>query len=169
MKNLIIISASLNKDSRTFIWLKKLEKIAIQKWFKTDFLDLRKYKMPFCDGRKIEKYGEQVQNIAKKLDKSNYIVFWTPVYCYSLSGVLKNFIDIFSKNLMDKKFWVFEQAWSKLSYLAGSDLQKIVWFECKSQPIFPVVLTDYSSYENWELTDHKAIEKIGEMLNNFLK
>ena len=169
MKKLIIISSSLNKDSMSFIWLQKVKEIAIEKWFDTDLIDLRKVNMPFCDSRKMEEYSEEIQQIAKKLDETDYIVFWTPVYCYSLSGVLKNFIDIFAKFMTWKKFWVFEQAWTKLSYLAVSDLQKIVWFECESQPIFPVILTDYSSYKNWSLTDIKSIEKIDDMLNNFLK
>ena len=169
MKKLTIISSSLNPKSMTFFGLKKVEEIAKEKWFDVSFLDLREQNIPFCDGRKWEEYNDHIHDIWEDLKKADYIVFGTPVYCYSLSGVLKNFIDIFSKSLEDKKFWVFEQAGTKLSYLAASDLQKIVWFECKSQPIFPVVLTDYGDYRDGELADTRSLEKIGDMLNNFKK
>jgi FMN reductase/FAD reductase [NAD(P)H] len=169
MKKLIILSSSLNEWSMTFFGLKKVEELAKEKWFEVSFLDFRKLNLPFCDGRKWEEYDEHVHEIGKQLEQSDYLVFGTPVYCYSLSWVLKNFIDIFSGSMMDKKFWVFEQAGSKLSYLAAADLQKIVWFECKSQPIFPIVLTDYGDYRDGELTDTRSLEKIEDMLSNFEK
>lgn len=166
MKKITIISSSLNPSSMSYFGAKKIEEIAKNKSLEVQFIDLRDYDMPLCDARKFDQYPEKLQSIAPILQASDAIIFTMPVYCYSVSGPLKNFLDIFAKDyLYRKRFGILEQAGTKLSYLAAADLHKILAFESEAQPILPIVLTDYSSYADGELTDPRALEKIDILLD----
>ena len=115
---------------------------------KSEVIDLRKLSIPFCDGRKIENYSKEIQLLYKTIEEADALVFGFPIYCYSISGVLKNFIDIFSHAMNGKRFGICAAAGSKLSYLAIADLHKIMQFQSNAIGVHPAVVADYTDFEN---------------------
>ena len=59
-------------------------------------LDLRSFDMQFCDGRKLVDYNLDTQKVFQMINEADGFIIGMPVYCYSVSGPLKNFIDITS-------------------------------------------------------------------------
>ena len=99
-----------------------------------------------------------------QIEKADYIVFGFPVYCYSISGVLKNFIDLFSHAMTNKFFGVCAAAGSSRSYLAVADLHTILSFESKALGIQPSVVVDDSDFKDGVLNDNISV-MISKMLD----
>ncbi|RST73032.1 flavodoxin family protein [Siminovitchia acidinfaciens] len=77
---------------------------------------------PIVDGRHEESGFDDVDDdynaIIKQVDESEIIIFSTPIYWYSMSGLMKNFIDRWSQTLRDSSFPDFKENMSrKKSYV----------------------------------------------------
>lgn len=164
MKKIILISGSLRKESLSSILVQNTNEILQEKGFTTEIIDLQKEQIPFCDGRSLEEYPENIQNIHKRIENSDYTVFGMPVYCYSVSGPLKNFIDIFSSAFTDKYFGICSAAGSKLSYLATADLMKIMSYQSKSTGIQPIVMADKHDFQEGKIKNSEINERIVKMI-----
>lgn len=68
---------------------------------------------PIVDGRHTEHGFDEVDDdydtIIKQVEQSYIILFSTPIYWYSMSGLMKNFIDRWSQTLRDPKFPDFKK------------------------------------------------------------
>ncbi|MEJ2194844.1 MAG: NAD(P)H-dependent oxidoreductase [Ignavibacteriaceae bacterium] len=62
---------------------------------KTEFIDLNKYNLAFCDGRKdFKSYPVGVLKLKTIVEKAQGIILGTPEYHAGFSGVLKNALDL---------------------------------------------------------------------------
>ena len=95
MPKVLIIQASLNPQSNTAIVVREAEKI-LNSLDEIDcqILDLRSFDMQFCDGRKLTDYNSDTQKAFEMINEADGFIIGMPVYCYSVSGPLKNLIDI---------------------------------------------------------------------------
>lgn len=168
MQKILFIQSSLSPHSRSFILLQKTMEMAQEKDFKVELLDLRQLDLPFCDGRAMSGYTQELHPIYEQIEKADYLIFGTPIYCYSISGVLKNFIDLFSKSFKNKRFGICAAAGSKMSYLATADLIKILGYECNATGVQPMVLADKNDFKEGKITDHTIVERIERMLNSLI-
>ena len=135
-------------------------------------LDLRSFNMQFCDGRKLQEYNSDTRKAYVMVDKADGLVIGMPVYCYSVSGPLKNFIDITSSAMEEKAAGIICTTGSSMSYLASADLAKILAYESHVLSIQPVVCSSYEDFRNGRLESQKVHEKLNnmiEVLGGFLK
>jgi len=144
LKKVILISTSLSATSKSALLIQS----TAEQLKTAEVIDLRQLSIPFCDGRKIEDYSKEIQLLFKTIEEADALVFGFPIYCYSISGVLKNFIDIFSHAMNGKRFGICAAAGSKLSYLAIADLHKIMQFQSNAIGVHPAVVADYTDFEN---------------------
>ena len=144
MKKIVLISTSLSATSKSALLIQS----TAEQLKTAEVIDLRQLSIPFCDGRKIEDYSKEIRLLFKTIEEADALVFGFPIYCYSISGVLKNFIDIFSHAMIGKRFGICAAAGSKLSYLAVADLHKIMQFQCNAIGVHPAVFADYTDFEN---------------------
>ncbi|MBT4937064.1 NAD(P)H-dependent oxidoreductase [Candidatus Peregrinibacteria bacterium] len=164
MKKVILISGSLRKSSLSSVLIQEARRVLQEKGLDTEIIDLKDESIPFCDGRPREEYPQNIQEIYEKIEKSDYAIFGMPVYCYSVSGPLKNFIDIFSRAFTGKYFGVCSAAGSKLSYLATADLMKMMSFESKSIGIQPTIMADNSDFKDGKIESLEIKERIAQMI-----
>ena len=164
----MLISSSLSGRSRSALLINSafnhLESLNLN----PIIIDLRTFQVPFCDGRDINQYPLSIQELFKNIQDSEAIIFGFPVYCYSISGVLKNFIDIFSKSMHNKKFGVCAAAGSKLSYLAIADLYKIMQFQSYAIGVNPAVVVDSKDFEDDKINT-MIEQRIADMISELLK
>ena len=173
MRNILIIQGSLNPHSKTAIVTGEAEKI-LDGFDNIEFqtLDLRSFNMQFCDGRKLQEYNSDTRKAYEMVDKADGLVIGMPVYCYSVSGPLKNFIDITSSAMERKAAGIFCTTGSSMSYLASADLAKILAYESHVLSIQPVVCSSYEDFRNGRLESQKVHEKLNSMIEvlvGFLK
>jgi NAD(P)H-dependent FMN reductase len=89
------LSGSLRTGSYTSLAVNIALQGAKEVGVQTEFIDLNKYNLAFCDGRKDEStYPEDVITLKRKVSEARGIILGTPEYHGGLSGVLKNAIDL---------------------------------------------------------------------------
>ena len=171
MKKLLIIQTSLNKDSKTSIVCSKaLESAKKQKDMEVEILDLRDYDLQFCNWGKIETYNKDMQKIKQKVEDADCYILCYPIYNYSFSWVLKNFIDIFSHYMDSKDCSFITNSYSVRSFSDGySELTKILWLHNNIQVILPMVHCYNDCFEYDKLMDEKVMEKIDLQVTNLCK
>ena len=75
MQKILLIQSSLSPHSRSFMLLQKTEEMAQKKGFETEILDLRQLDLPFCDGRVMKDYSQDLHPIYEKIEKADYVIF----------------------------------------------------------------------------------------------
>ena len=173
MRKVLIIQGSLNPKSKTAIVIREAEKILdSSNGIEFQTLDLRSFNMQFCDGRKLQEYNSDTQKAYEMVDKADGLIIGMPVYCFSVSGPLKNFIDITSSAMEKKVAGIICTTGSSMSYLASADLAKILAYESHVLSIQPVVCSSYEDFNNSRLESQKVHEKLNSMIEvlvGFLK
>ncbi len=89
------ICGSLRPQSLTRIAVSIALEGAAELGAETRLIDLRHYNLVFCDGKEDEsKYPEDVFRLRQDVREAQGIILGTPEYHGSLSGVLKNALDL---------------------------------------------------------------------------
>lgn len=167
MKKIVFISTSLSPKSKSSLLIDYAVSVIDTNLYEVEYIDLKSFDVPFCDGRDLNDYETEIQDLYSKITNSDFLVFGFPIYCYSLSGVFKNFLDIFSKSMKNKKYGVCCSLGSNRSFLAISDLQKILTFQSEAQMILPTVVADWSYFTDGNL-NQDAKTRISLMIESLL-
>jgi len=128
------------------------------------YIDLSHVEMEFCDGRKLEDYNESLQEVHASLASSEAIIFGMPVYQYSMSGVLKNILDVCGSALQDKHIGVILNAGGPNCYMAAQDLFNAMQYEYTTTSIMPTPYTSWTDFKDWKLVNEKAMSKLDELV-----
>jgi multimeric flavodoxin WrbA len=91
MKDTIILLGSARKDSHTRTLLRN-----VFNGISHDLVDLLDFEIAPFDYNAQYPETDQFQELADRMLVAKNIVFATPVYWYSMSGILKNFMDRFT-------------------------------------------------------------------------
>ncbi len=166
MKKVAVIQSSLRKDSNTSILCKTFINNAKKSEIDIEYIDLRDIKQQFCDWRDLSDYNDDLNSVYKVLEWCDVIVFWMPVYQYTMSGVLKNFIDICGGAVSWKNIWILVNSWWPNCYMASRDLFDALYYEYGTKNIAPTPFTWSMDFKDWEITNTKAIEKVEELVRN---
>jgi NAD(P)H-dependent FMN reductase len=163
---ILCIQGSLNPGSNTNVLLRKV--FDRLDGVKKSYLDLRKIKLEFCDGRDLSGYHEDIQVAAKEVEESDAYVIGMPVYCYSISGALKNFLDIVCGGMEEKPFAIVSASGGEHSYLATAELQKILMFEVRGRPFPRVVFASGKDFKDGELANAEVEKRLDQLSKEFL-
>ncbi len=169
MAKIVLIQGSLNPNSKTAIIVDETVQVLNQKDIEHKLIDLRNLQLQFCDGRKLEQYNEDLQNAYKLMEQAEGYIVAMPVYCYSVPGPLKNFLDITCSAMEKKCAGIICNAGGVMSYLASSELMKILSYEVHVLSVQPTVYSYGEDFEEGKIKNPKVISKIHDMLNSLLQ
>jgi len=62
--------------------------------FEIELIDLKDFKLDFCDGRPLEKYNDDTKAIIGKIDGADGYILGTTILHGSIPGALKNLLDL---------------------------------------------------------------------------
>lgn len=164
MPKIILIQGSLRQNSRTAIVMNHVKEMCELWGIENELIDLRDYELPFCDGRSTAEYGEPVVSLHQKLLNADGYVISSPVYAYTYSGVVKNFLDIFGGAMKDKFSGAVYNAGGTNSYLASGELVKIMAFDFNHTVVQPTVYTHRKHFLDGKIDSDYVHEKIEQML-----
>ncbi len=112
---LVAIGGSLRPESHTYQALEDVARRIRDRGVELEILDLRQMTLPFCDGSGDYSDFPDVARFQQVVKQADGVILATPEYHGSLSGVLKNALDLLS----------FEQLEGKvlglISILGGTD------------------------------------------------
>ncbi|WP_009632301.1 NADPH-dependent FMN reductase [Synechocystis sp. PCC 7509] len=103
MVKIVGIGGSLRADSYSQIVLALAAKRAEALGAEVEILDLRKMNLPFCDGGEEYPDYPDVEKLQKAVKTADGLILATPEYHGSVSGVLKNALDLMSFEQLDGK------------------------------------------------------------------
>jgi FMN reductase len=103
MVKIVAIAGSLRPDSTSQMALnlaaQRLEALGAE----VEVLDLREMKLPFCDGGDEYPDYPDVKRLQEAFSRADGIILATPEYHGSVSGVLKNALDLMSFDQLSGK------------------------------------------------------------------
>lgn len=166
MKKITIVQSSLRKGSHTEIVCREFETKAKNVWLEVNYINLLDIELEFCNWKDLSEYTPDLQESYKLLEESDSIIFWMPVYQYTMSGVLKNFIDICGWALKWKKIWVIVNAWWPNCYMASRDLFDALYYEYATTNIAPTPYSWSMDFADWKLVNTKVLDKLDELVKN---
>ena len=169
MSQVVLIQGSLNKESRTAILIQYAADELKRAGLELELLDLRNIQMEFCDGRSLKEYHPDMQQAYQTMEKADAFVIGMPVYCYSVSGPLKNFIDITSGAMEKKIAGILCNAGGKQSYMASADLSNILAYESRVTTVQPIVYSSSEDYDDYRLTSNKVQSKVRELVDHLAR
>ena len=137
MKKITVIQSSLRQGSNTAIVCRAFAEKCDALGLHVHYVDLKDVEMDLCDARPLDEYSSSMQKVYKIMEDSEVVVFGMPVYQYSMSGVLKNFIDICGKAVEGKSVGVIVNAWGPNCYMASQDLFNALQYEYATTNIMP--------------------------------
>ena len=88
--NYLVVSCSLNPDSRSKILAKSVRDNIQNLSQNVNFLDLAEEEIPFCDG--AEAYSNPTAGkLIEEVQKADGIILCVPIYNYDINASAKNF------------------------------------------------------------------------------
>ncbi|MFQ5449853.1 MAG: NADPH-dependent FMN reductase [Nitrospinaceae bacterium] len=169
MARIVIVQGSLSTHSKTAVVVAETERILRTRNADFETLDLRSLDLQFCDGRAIQDYNADMRGAYRLMESADGFIFGMPVYCWSVSGVVKNLIDITAGAMENKAAGLLCNAGGTKSFLASSDLVKILSFESGVLTVHPIVYSCSDDFEDGQLTEPKVLLKIETMVDALLK
>jgi len=178
MKKVLIISSSLRVGSNSEILAHEAEKGAIEAGNKVEFITLKDKNIQFCRGcLACQKLGkcvlqDDMNTLIDKVQKSDVLIFATPIYYYEMSGQLKTFLDrcnpLFSKENNFKDVYLITTLYDETSgksERAKAGLEG--WIECFAQARLAGLLDCGGINEPKEASEHKdALKKAYDLGKN---
>lgn len=162
----LCLSSSLRPGNRTAVMVERVAAGVRAAGHEVDLLPLSDVKMEFCDGRKLEEYGESMRDAAARVARAQAYVIGMPVYCYSLPGVLKNFLDVTCSGMKDKPFAVVSVGGGERSFMACADLQRILSFEARAHPYPKLVYASDRHFQSGQF-DADIGKRLDELARDF--
>ena len=99
--NYLVISCSLNPDSRSKILAESVRDNIKNISADVSFLDLAEEDIPFCDG--AEAYSKPItEKLVESINKADGIVLCVPIYNYDINAAAKNLIELTGRNWFGK-------------------------------------------------------------------
>ena len=169
MSKIVIVQGSLNPESKTAIVVAQTEKVLQSRNIEFETLDLRSLELQFCDGRSLVEYNEDMQKAYRILESADGFIFAMPVYCWSMSGVVKNLIDITAGALENKVAGILCNAGGNRSFMSSGDLINVLYYESGVMTVHPIVYTSYEDFEDGQLKAEKPLAKIPTMVDALMK
>lgn len=113
----LLISASLNKKSRSFVLAQTAFRIFQQAGRIAELIDLRDYQLPMCDAGASFSHP-QVKELKQKIEQAAAIIVAAPVYNYDLNAAVKNLYDLTGSAWEGKLVGLMAVGGGRASYMA---------------------------------------------------
>lgn len=168
VKKITILQSSLREASNTSIVCKLFEQKCLEKWLEVHYIDLREKDLQFCDARDQQDYNEDMQTITKAFADSQAIIFGMPVYQYSMSGVLKNILDVCGDGLDGKSIGAMVIAGWPVCYMASRDLLDCLYYEYGCTNIAPTPYAWSMDFKDGKLVSEKVLSKLDELVGKII-
>ncbi|MBX9695518.1 MAG: NAD(P)H-dependent oxidoreductase [Cyanobacteria bacterium] len=166
--NYLIISSSLNKDSRSRALAREAERSFSSRSQRSVFLDLTELELPLCDGDSAYSHPN-VAGVTALVENASAVIVALPVYNYAAGAAIKNFVELTGRAWNDKVVAFLCAAGGKSSYMSVMGLANSLMldFRCLIVPRF--VYADSSSFAGSTLVDEKMNVRIDQLVTEVIR
>jgi NAD(P)H-dependent FMN reductase len=159
-KEFLVISTSLNPDSKSRM-LAKYAHATLDAQVGCEFVDLRDFALPMCDGDSAYAHPD-VALVTKKIINASCIIVATPIYNYDVNAAFKNLIELSGRAWHDKVVGFLCAAGGKSSYMSVMAVANSLMLDFRSVIIPRFVYAEGSHFSEAEI-DETVQERINEL------
>jgi FMN reductase len=171
MVKIVGIAGSLRPDSYSQVALQvaaqKLQALGAE----VEILDLRQLQLPFCDGSKAYPQYPDVTRLQAAFSQADGIVLVSPEYHGSVSGVLKNALDLMSFDQLSDKVAGFISILGGQSNSNALNEMRIImrWVHAWSIPEQVAIGQAWQAFSpEGKLTDDKLSKRLDEFASSLV-
>lgn len=158
----LVISCSLNPNSRSRILARTAHARLLQMGLDADFIDLQDFTLPFCDGDAC--YEEPVvQELARRIQDAEGLLVATPVYNFDVNAAAKNLLELTGSSWADKVVGFLCAAGGRTSYMAVMGFANSLMLDCRCTVVPRFVYATDAAFRGDEATDEVVLERIDEV------
>ena len=117
MKNVVIISTSLNPQSKSQVLARKFTASLRERGVTVTPLDLRELDLPLAGSPGCWEHPHLAQ-LTSALEAATHVVFAVPIYCYDVNAAAKNVIELVGRAFTGKIVAFICQAGGQGSYMS---------------------------------------------------
>lgn len=131
----------------------------------TELLDLREHNVQFCDGRDPATYNEDTRKALEMVARADFYVIGTPIFQASMTGALKNLLDLIPPaQLRGKVMGFVANGGTYQHYLVIENQLKPVagYFRAFVAPGCVYAHVDHFNEDN-QIVDHDLLERISNL------
>lgn len=161
----LIISASLSKNSKSRL-LAETSYHLLQKEADADFIDLRNFPLPLCDGGSSFS-SPQVKKLQEKIAPAQGLLLATPVYNYDVNSALKNLVENTGDVWEEKILGFLVAGGGNLSYMSAMNFAASMMFEYRCTIIPRYVFATGADFNSEGQPRDEIVKRI-EQLNHSL-
>lgn len=173
-KKVFIVSSTMRANGNSYLLAKEFERGAKDADNTTEFLDLKNINLNFCKGcmycqnKKGCAIKDDMNEILKKVQNSDVLVFATPVYYYEMSGQLKTFLDrlnplYFEENKFKEIYLIATSADTSKSALDNAINGIKGWAECFDKVYLKDVVYGTGAEAVGDIKKSQALKKAYDM------
>ena len=168
MVNIVGIAGSLRSDSYSYLALQVAAERAKQYGATVEILDLREMDLPFCDGTSDYPDHPDVERLRAAVKRADGLILATPEYHGSVSGVLKNALDLMSfEHLSGKMTGLISVLGGQSNSNALNDLRVILrWVHAW---VIPEQVAIGQAWQAFDAQGQLRDEKLAERMDGFAK
>jgi len=163
MSKTLVISSSLNPDSKSYKICKMITKLLDKKGIEVELLDVREYEL----GHTF-RTTPNMQKITDKITTADNFIIGMAVYCYSINDSLKSVLDNCFEDVNGKKYGIVCAAGGEKSYLATQHLTQVCANEWRMIQLPRVVYTSGKDWADGELVSADVSERVDVFVNEFI-
>lgn len=166
--NFLVLSTSLNPDSRSRIAARAVEKqlnALTDAAHTVQFVDMRELPLPFCDGDAAYAHPH-VATITKAIQQADAVVIASSVYNYDFNAVAKNLLELTGRVWLGKVVAFVAAAGGNNSFMAPMSFinSMMLDFRCIVVPRY-VYVTDeaFGGSHSDEIVDETILQRIHDL------
>tara|TARA_B100000287_G_C20520266_1_gene736676 strand:- start:264 stop:785 length:522 start_codon:yes stop_codon:yes gene_type:complete len=161
----LIISASLNPNSRSRVMGSIAEKNFKNKGEVVEFLDIKNIELPYCDGDDCYN-NPNVKLINKKIKNADCILICSPIYNYDLNSVIKNILELSCRAWENKKVGFICAAGGYSSYMSPMSFMNSLMLDYRCLIIPRYVYATGKDFDGISLINSDIKDRIQDLVEN---
>lgn len=159
----LVISTSLNPQSKSYLLAFEAFRQLGAGGHKVDFLDLRKVRLPQCDGAGVYSRPAVVR-ARKKIEKATCILVAVPIYNYDAGSAAKNLVELTGDAWSEKTVGFLCAAGGRSSYMSVMGLANSLMLDFRCLIIPRFVYADNTAFQGSAIADDTMIRRIEEFV-----
>ena len=163
---ILLVQGSLSPYSKTAILIDHAARALRTRSIPYDILDLCTANLDFYREGEDVTYGKSTQNAVARISNVDGLLFATPVYGGSVSGGVKNLMDIAYKELNGKSVGLCCHSAEGNSYHASVAFKELLMRCAHITTVQPILHTQDDSFKNKAIYDDAVCDILEEMIDS---
>jgi NAD(P)H-dependent FMN reductase len=165
---LLVISCSLNPESRSRVLAREAHKRLNAAGERADLIDLTPMNLPVCDGASAYSFAG-VSEISAKIKASSGVLLAFPVYNYDAGAACKNLIELTGSAWSGKVVGMLAAAGGPNAFMAPMQVANSLMLDFRCIVLPRYVYAVGEAVTATEITDADVSRRIDELVNEMIR